>query len=1032
MNEYNVEHDCIEINETSNLSQVSSNESLTNSGVSSNSTRKQNKFLSTLDENANEVKQVKKKSFSKILKFTSLSSYTQVRENYEKVHLHKREKKSQGYSIRYFFLLLKSIFSFKLYTSFFAKKLKGAEFVFLVFDFLIDLIYSILYLCELQINVKNLEKIETKLVQFPELLQLYRNGHQYLFVNRFTWIFYALTFLSCCNLSSVILKLMFADRFWKKLFSSSVFIDLIVGAPFIALAVINGGRFIYVPYFLIMIKSVYRLTRILRYRGVFFNLSALKEKLAILIFTVWTFESNFQPPDSQFYPYRSLDLMDSFYFTVITISTVGYGDLAPVSIPGRITVCCLIIVSLGIIPGLVSEVVDTLAMDKKGGGAYSRGSTDFIVVIGKHDSPDRMKDILAVFFHKDTVLKNKVVFLMREEPSQKIIALLNNTQIKEKVKYFTGCSLNRDDLERLQVNHASAVFILSNRSAQYKKEDEQNTLRAWAIDTFSPETPLYVYTMLPETESYLEQSTTATICLNELKQAILGYTTLYPGTSTLFNNLLNQTSPYPRYEQVWQAQYGDGSGNEIYSSTVNDLFVGEIFTEISWYLYKEFQVILFAVKTVSYKFGASLTMLNPGISYRFKKGDVLIFIAQNESIIYKISELTALDFLKSFTKSDDGIEQSSATLARGLTKSQTFSVEAGSFIFPKVGQNDDLYINSPLVPGTETKGPLCHLLKNPTVDLKYSVLDSCNLENFILVLTFDYDIFKFLCTLRAAHLNEKRFKPIVVLSPELPTQTQFDSYRSFPQLFFIKGDPLSKKDLLNAGLIKCEKVVVINFSSSGHIDDLEEMEKFIDTEALMVNHLIYNLTVDPENSLKSKILITELQRRQHIKFLKPVEKTAKNFQKLRKKNFAKKFVNKTEKIKNSSSLEYYYSPVFANGAVVVGATLESILFQTFQNDSILDIFKLFCGLKYEKDLHLEKIFNCEASFLGSIKVPTGFENSTFRDAYHYLAKHGIIPIALYRQPDLDWDNILPFIYTNPVPSCLLKESDMIYVLKKSS
>ncbi|KAJ3389880.1 hypothetical protein HDU92_000825 [Lobulomyces angularis] len=999
----------------------------------------ENLFLKTLNENAEEVLNLKHRKLHNLFLNKDVTTFNQVRENYEKAHMKEREKKVLGFSFKYVFSILLSVLNYKFYTTYIIKflKLKGSLFIFIVFDFFVDVAFTILYLFELQINVRNHSSLQGKIkAEAPDYLYKIYNAtdtnYKFLFVNRFAWVFYVAAVLASFNLFNLIIKIIFADRFLKALFSLSTFIDLIVGVPFLILTQIDGGKFIYIPYFLIMIKSVYRISKILRYR--YFNLSMFREKLIILIYTVWGvlyvamctfnfFETNFQPPDSNFAPYRELDLMESFYFIVITISTVGYGDVSPVSTPGRIAVMVLIIVSLGVIPGLVSDVVDTLQMDKKGGGTFSKGNSEFIVVIGKYDNIDRLKDILSVFIHSDSAeaedKKEKIVFLMSEPPSLAVESLLNNTQLRERVQYFSGSCLNHDDLRRLQVNKAAAVFILANRSVRPQKEDEQNSLRTWAIDNFAPQVPMYVYTMLPETESYLEQSATATVCVNDLKQAILGFTSLYPGMANFLNNLLNHSIPSQKNKYVWQTQYGDGSGNEIYNSPINPLFVGERFTDISWYIYKEFQSILFAVKV--YESGKGYTMLNPGINYKFSSEDVLIFICQNETIIVQIQNLSLSEFKRSYKTS---IKELKGELSVRRSNSIRRNISSDNL---NTVVSRELYIGTPVEPLTDAKGPLCYLLKQP-VDTSNLKLVTCKLTGFILVITGDYDIFKFICALRASHISEKNLKPIVLFSKEYPNEEELNSFKLFSGIFFMTGNPYSKKDLLNAGLANCQKVVLINLSSEWKDGSTEDdgAEDFGDSTALMINHVIHRISI---NLFKEpKPIIIELQRRRNIKFLKP-SGIRHEVAKERKKIFGENGNGKQKMLQRTT--DFFYHPLYASGNVVVGAMLDSILFQTYQNDSVLDIFKLFCGLRYEKDVEAEQNFGYEPSFLTPIPLPEGFEGGCFIDLYYHLTNLGIVPLALLRETVKEWSNHLPFVYTNPVPSCLLRKTDLVYVLKKA-
>ena len=52
--------------------------------------------------------------------------------------------------------------------------------------------------------------------------------------------------------------------------------------------------------------------------------------------------------------YRRLDLFNSFYFVMVTFSTVGYGDFYPDWWMSRLYVCILIMVAFGVLPTKVS------------------------------------------------------------------------------------------------------------------------------------------------------------------------------------------------------------------------------------------------------------------------------------------------------------------------------------------------------------------------------------------------------------------------------------------------------------------------------------------------------------------------------------------------------------------------------------------------------------------------------------------------------------------------------------------------------
>jgi hypothetical protein len=167
-----------------------------------------------------------------------------------------------------------------------------------------------------------------------------------------------------------------------------------------------------------------------------------------------------------------------------------------------------------------------------------------------------------------------------------------------------------------------------------------------------------------------------------------------------------------------------------------------------------------------------------------------------------------------------------------------------------------------------------------------------------------------------------------------------------------------------------------------------------------------------------KTVLIELQTRNHIKFLRP------GMRKLRKRS------QQNTVSREGAVGDVLYAPIFAAGRVLVATMLDSILYQTYFNTSILEIFQLLCGIRLETHRQMDNALGIKPSYLTYIDFPADFTGKTFGELYRFLAEnHGVIPVGLYRDTgDAFLMNKLPFVFTNPLPGILLKPNDLIYVI----
>ncbi len=168
---------------------------------------------------------------------------------------------------------------------------------------------------------------------------------------------------------------------------------------------------------------------------------------AIAALLVFLAESGNEAGSIQSYPH-------ALWYTLVTASTVGYGDMYPVSTAGRIIGGAIIITSVGFI-GFVIGKFGELALEsnrRKFLGMDGTDFTDHYVIIGWNDlSRTVIKEMLVAGF--------RVAVLTQEE---KDIAEMRSVFTDPRY-FFVGFGLYQDDaaFDRLNIAKAAGAVLLT-------------------------------------------------------------------------------------------------------------------------------------------------------------------------------------------------------------------------------------------------------------------------------------------------------------------------------------------------------------------------------------------------------------------------------------------------------------------------------------------------------------------------------------------------------------------------------------------
>ncbi|KAK8725366.1 hypothetical protein OTU49_010831, partial [Cherax quadricarinatus] len=137
------------------------------------------------------------------------------------------------------------------------------------------------------------------------------------------------------------------------------------------------------------------------------------------------------------------------YFLIVTMSTVGYGDVYCHTVFGRTFLVFFLLVGLAIFASCIPEIIDLVGTRSKYGGTLKNERGRRHIVVCGHITYESVSHFLKDFLHEDREdVDVEVVFLHRNEPDLEFEGLLKRNSTC--VEFFQGTMFNSVDLERVK------------------------------------------------------------------------------------------------------------------------------------------------------------------------------------------------------------------------------------------------------------------------------------------------------------------------------------------------------------------------------------------------------------------------------------------------------------------------------------------------------------------------------------------------------------------------------------------------------
>ncbi|GAM23334.1 hypothetical protein SAMD00019534_065090, partial [Acytostelium subglobosum LB1] len=587
----------------------------------------------------------------------------------------------------------------------------------------------------------------------------------------------------------------------------------------------------------------------------------------------------------------------SIYYAVVTLSTVGYGDITPQTNLGRILASVMILMALMYLPLKSSELLALLNASKSWDRGFKTSHKKYAAIVGN------------------------------------IYERSLNTFTKE---FF----FNADDIDRSNLRGASSIFIFSKQSMDDTNDDMDNILRVLTVRAFIHNTPIFAQVMNPRlVPKMLTAGATQAISIQELKMNLLAQSCLSPGFSTLLMNLLR--SDLHNYNDF--DEYGSGNSYEIFTQRFSNVFVGLPFKKVANFIYDRLGMIVFGIESVIHR--KQRIKMNPSKDYIIQDHDSGILLAKSKLSARRIRFVT-LEMLaeKNVDSTNDSVAVSTPLTQSHIdgircklilsekvdgakspknrgkslhrliiekkkelnhdlsvlqtvhrldnpsanvkdffnnsnsntsnTSNNNSSSSGGAHQHQRYNSNNSDTSNIDFMSSEETLSegqtnlspvpsdlsltmgvytpplppPLAQSTKAPkqfwtTRYFQDYLVDTCediqSINNHIILAGHIMNIEFFIHPLRDSYL--RRYDPIVVLTPKFP-ESEWEKISKYPEVYIVEGNAAIFRDLKRAGILKCSKLVVLSqetHSREPFINDKDTLLAIICAKDVIKKHNIF-------------------------------------------------------------------------------------------------------------------------------------------------------------------------------------------------
>ncbi|MFQ6605040.1 MAG: potassium channel family protein [Fidelibacterota bacterium] len=252
-----------------------------------------------------------------------------------------------------------------------------------------------------------------------------------------------------------------------------------------------------------------------------------------------------------------------FWWAIVTMTTVGYGDFYPVTLPGRVVAFLIMFAGISLVSMLTATISSIFVAQRirEGKGLENVTTKKHIIICGWNDNADQIMESLEYLVEErslDVVLINQL--------AEDQISHIRTHFRKLDIHWVAGDFTNETILERANLSEAAAVMIIPNLiDTSITSPDEKTILATLTIKSIEPNLRVVAYITDPGNMTHLKRANADEVVLSDdFSSFMVAAHVVDPGIPQVVAKLMDNRSP-SRFKRV-------PIPSEFVGKTFTDLF----------------------------------------------------------------------------------------------------------------------------------------------------------------------------------------------------------------------------------------------------------------------------------------------------------------------------------------------------------------------------------------------------------------------------------------------------------------------------